>query len=47
MSRLLAVDWGSTSLRAALLDDAGVVLQERTSARGMLTIAPGGFSEVF
>jgi 2-dehydro-3-deoxygalactonokinase len=47
MSRLLAIDWGSSSLRAALLDDEGVVLEERTAARGMLTVAPGGFSEVF
>jgi 2-dehydro-3-deoxygalactonokinase len=47
MSRLLAVDWGSTSLRAALLDEAGVVLEERTAACGMLTVAAGGFSEVF
>jgi 2-dehydro-3-deoxygalactonokinase len=47
MSRLLAVDWGSSSLRAALLGDDGIVLEERTAARGMLTVAPGGFSEVF
>ncbi|MEO8524802.1 MAG: 2-dehydro-3-deoxygalactonokinase [Caldimonas sp.] len=47
MSRLLGIDWGSTSLRAALLDDDGAVLEERTAARGMLTVAPGGFPEVF
>lgn len=47
MSRLLAVDWGSSSLRAALLDEEGTVLEQRTAARGMLTIAPGGFSDVF
>ncbi|MEP7301094.1 MAG: 2-dehydro-3-deoxygalactonokinase [Caldimonas sp.] len=45
--RLLAVDWGSTSLRGALLDEAGAVLAERSAARGMLSIAPGGFAEVF
>ena len=47
MNRLLAIDWGSTSLRAALLDEAGGVLEERPAPRGMLSIAPGEFPEVF
>jgi 2-dehydro-3-deoxygalactonokinase len=47
MKKLLAIDWGSSSMRAALLDDAGAVLAERRAPRGMLTIAPGGFAEVF
>lgn len=47
MNHLLAIDWGSSSLRAALLDEAGVVLAERSAPRGMLTVAPGGFADVF
>ncbi|MGH8798575.1 MAG: 2-dehydro-3-deoxygalactonokinase [Caldimonas sp.] len=47
MSRLLAIDWGSSVLRGALLDSSGAVLEERTVARGMLTIAAGEFESVF
>jgi 2-dehydro-3-deoxygalactonokinase len=47
MTRLVAIDWGSTTLRGALLDADGVVREERTAARGMLSVAPGGFAEVF
>ncbi|MDQ6679723.1 MAG: 2-dehydro-3-deoxygalactonokinase [Pseudomonadota bacterium] len=47
MDRLLAIDWGSSALRGALLDADGKVVDERAIARGMLTIAPGGFAEVF
>jgi 2-dehydro-3-deoxygalactonokinase len=46
-AQLLALDWGTTSLRGALLDAQGAVLDERAFARGILTIAPGGFAEVF
>jgi 2-dehydro-3-deoxygalactonokinase len=41
--RLLAVDWGTSSLRGALLDADGHALQERSFARGILTVAPGNF----
>ena len=44
---LLAVDWGTTSLRGALLDEQGNVLEERSFPRGILTVAPGKFREVF
>jgi 2-dehydro-3-deoxygalactonokinase len=44
---LVAVDWGISSLRAARLDDDGAVLEERAFARGILTVAPGGFDAVF
>ena len=44
---LLAVDWGTTALRAALLADDGSVLAERSSARGLLSIAPGGWQAAF
>jgi 2-dehydro-3-deoxygalactonokinase len=44
---LLAVDWGSSSLRGALLDATGAALEERSFARGILTVPPGGFPAVF
>lgn len=44
---LLAVDWGTSSLRGAWLDDRGQVLEERSLARGILTVAPGEFPSVF
>lgn len=47
MSRLLAVDWGSSSLRGALLDADGAALEERAFPRGILTVDAGGFPEVF
>ena len=46
-TRLLAIDWGSSALRGALLDDDGRVVDQRSAARGMLTIEPGGFAGVF
>lgn len=47
MSRLIAVDWGTSSLRGALLDSDGAVLEERSFARGILTVSAGGFPDVF
>ena len=47
MSRLLAVDWGSSRLRAALIDDDGRVLDERSAPSGMLKVAESGFDAVF
>ena len=47
MSRLLAIDWGSTALRGALLDERGRVLDQRAVQRGMLTVQPGGYAEIF
>jgi len=44
---LLAVDWGTSSLRGALLDADGQVLQERSLTRGILSVVPGEFSAVF
>jgi 2-dehydro-3-deoxygalactonokinase len=46
-TRLVAVDWGTSSLRGALLDPDGRVLDERSHPRGILGVAPGGFAEVF
>lgn len=47
MSRLIAIDWGTSSLRGALLDGNGAVLEERSFARGILTVPAGGFPDVF
>lgn len=43
---MIAVDWGTSSLRAARMDGAGRVLQERSAPRGILTVPPGGFPAV-
>jgi 2-dehydro-3-deoxygalactonokinase len=44
MSRLLAIDWGSTAMRGALLDEAsGAVIEERACARGLLNLGSEGF----
>ena len=47
MKPLLAVDWGTSLLRGAWLDSTGRVMEERSFARGILTVAPGDFSSVF
>ena len=49
MQRLIAIDWGTSSLRGALIENASVaeVAEERTFARGILTVEPGGFPAVF
>lgn len=43
---LVAVDWGTSSLRAARLDTEGRVQDERSAARGILSVAPGAFEQV-
>jgi 2-dehydro-3-deoxygalactonokinase len=47
MQQLLAVDWGTSSLRGALLDSQGRVVKERSFPRGIQTVAPGDFATVF
>ncbi|RYY71299.1 MAG: 2-dehydro-3-deoxygalactonokinase [Comamonadaceae bacterium] len=44
---LIAVDWGTTSLRGALLDRAGTVLATQSHPRGILSVPAGGFEAVF
>jgi 2-dehydro-3-deoxygalactonokinase len=44
---LIAIDWGTSSLRGARLADDGTVLEERAFARGILTVPAGGFAAVF
>jgi 2-dehydro-3-deoxygalactonokinase len=43
----IALDWGTSSLRGARLDERGAVIEERAFARGILTVAKGAFAEVF
>ncbi len=43
---LITVDWGTTALRAALLDQNGAVLDRRASGLGIMSVPPGGFGEV-
>lgn len=45
--QLVAVDWGTTSLRGARLDANGQVMEERASAQGILSVKPGEFAGVF
>ena len=44
--RLLALDWGTSTLRASLLGEGAVVLQTRRSACGVMTVPAGGFAAV-
>ena len=43
--RLIALDWGTSNLRAALLGDAGAVLEARHSADGVMAVRDGRFAE--
>ncbi len=47
MPQLIAVDWGTSSLRGALLDDAGRVLEEKSAPLGILNVPNGDFAGVF
>lgn len=44
---LLALDWGTSSLRGARIDASGQVLEERAFPRGILTVPAGGFADAF
>ncbi|MDB5878768.1 MAG: 2-dehydro-3-deoxygalactonokinase [Variovorax sp.] len=44
---LVAVDWGTSSLRGALLDADGRVREEKSAPRGILMVEAGGFPAVF
>ncbi|MBS0220591.1 MAG: 2-dehydro-3-deoxygalactonokinase [Proteobacteria bacterium] len=44
---LVAVDWGTSSLRGARLDEAGRVLEEKTTPQGILAVPAGQFPAVF
>jgi 2-dehydro-3-deoxygalactonokinase len=44
---VIAIDWGTSSLRGARLDNTGLVLESREFPRGILTVPPGQFEAVF
>ncbi|SAK43015.1 2-keto-3-deoxy-galactonokinase [Caballeronia catudaia] len=44
---LIALDWGTTSLRAYLLGSDGVALDTRTSSAGIMNLPAGGFDQAF
>jgi 2-dehydro-3-deoxygalactonokinase len=44
---VIAIDWGTSSLRGARLDSTGQVLESREFPRGILTVSPGQFEAVF
>ena len=44
---LVAVDWGTSALRGALLDDYGHVLEQRSSGQGILQVPKDEFATVF
>jgi len=46
MHHLVAVDWGTSSLRAARIAADGSVLEQREAPRGILTVPAGGFPAV-
>ena len=41
---MIAVDWGTSSLRAYRLDGAGAVRERRAAAAGILTVKEGDFA---
>jgi 2-dehydro-3-deoxygalactonokinase len=47
MPHLIAVDWGTSSLRGARLDEAGQVLEEKSAPLGILNVPNGDFAGVF
>ena len=47
MPHLIAVDWGTSSLRGARLDEAGRVLEEKSAPFGILNVPNGDFAGVF
>jgi 2-dehydro-3-deoxygalactonokinase len=44
--QLVAIDWGTSSLRGARLDAQGAALDERASLQGILKVPAGGFEAV-
>jgi len=45
--RLVALDWGTTSLRAYLIGDGGVVLEQRAEPLGILRVPERGFRAAY
>jgi 2-dehydro-3-deoxygalactonokinase len=47
VKHLIAIDWGTSALRGALLGADGAVLDEVSAPAGILSVPAGGFPEVF
>ena len=45
--KLVAVDWGTSSLRGVLINSEGLVLEKRAFPQGILQVAHGQFQNVF
>lgn len=45
-ARLIALDWGTSNLRATLLGEGGVVLDARAAADGVMAVREGRFEDV-
>lgn len=45
-AKLLALDWGTSNLRASLLGDDAQALETRRDARGVMAVPAGGFAAV-
>src|SRR5215213_2686736 len=45
--RLIALDWGTSALRAYLLGDDGTVLESRGEPWGIMQLPQGGFAGAF
>jgi len=45
--KLVAVDWGTSSLRGALINSEGVLLEKRAFPQGIMQVAHGQFQHVF
>ncbi len=43
MPNLVAIDWGTSSFRAYLVDAAGKVLQKTVAEKGILSVENGSF----
>jgi 2-dehydro-3-deoxygalactonokinase len=46
-ARLVALDWGTSSLRAWLLGDGGAMLAEKSAPLGILKVPNGDFAAAF
>ena len=45
MSNFIAIDWGTSSCRAYLIDALGKILQKSVSERGILSVENGAFEQ--
>lgn len=45
MPALVAVDWGTTSFRAYLMDESGNLMDSRHSTDGIMSVGPGEFAQ--